>query len=84
MAPEALIAGTALGGVVLFLFIILWLAVIGLAIFMFVFWILMLVDAAQRKFKESNDKIVWVLIIIFTNIIGAIIYYFIVKKKKKH
>ncbi len=50
----------------------------------FVFWVLMLVDAIQRKFKEPNEKLIWVLIIIFAHIIGAILYYFLIKKKDKH
>ena len=43
----------------------------------------MLVDAIQRKFKGSNDKLVWVLVLIFTNLIGAVIYYFVVYSKVK-
>lgn len=49
----------------------------------FVFWVLMLIDAIQRKFKDPNEKIIWVLVIVFTHIIGALIYYFLVKKKNK-
>lgn len=49
----------------------------------FIFWIWMLVDVIQRKFKKPNDKIVWILIIIFTHFIGAVIYYFLVKKAHK-
>lgn len=55
--------------------------VIGVA--SFIFWIVMLVDAIQRKFKSTNDKIVWVLVIIFTHIVGAVIYYFLVKKHNR-
>jgi len=54
---------------------------IVIAILILIFWIMMLVDAIQRKYKDKNDKIVWVLVIIFTGLIGALIYYFIVKKK---
>lgn len=43
----------------------------------------MLVDAVQRKFKGPNDKLVWVLVLIFLNLIGAIIYYFVVYSKVK-
>ena len=39
-----------------------------------VFWVLALVDAATNEPSQGNDKIVWVLIIIFTNIIGAFLY----------
>lgn len=59
-------------------------AVFALIIWAIVFWILMLVDSATRKFKQSNEQLVWVLIIIFTGLIGALIYYFIVKKPNKH
>ena len=55
----------------------------GISIFAFVFWILMLVDCIKRKFKDDTEKIIWILVIIFTGIIGALIYYFIVKNKKK-
>lgn len=50
----------------------------------FIFWIWMLVDAIQRKFKNPNDKIIWILVIVFTHFIGALIYYFIVKKAHEH
>lgn len=48
-----------------------------------IFWILMLIDVVQRKFKDPNEKLIWVLIIIFTHIIGALLYYFLVKKRHR-
>jgi hypothetical protein len=56
---------------------------LALGVLAFIFWILMLIDCVKRKFKEESEKIVWVLVIIFTGIIGASIYYFIVKNKDK-
>ena len=47
----------------------------------FVFWILMLIDSIKRNFKKENDKIIWVLVIVLTGILGAIIYYFVIKRK---
>ena len=49
--------------------------------FLFVFWIVMIVDAAQKKFKTDGDKVVWILVLIFLSFLGAIIYYFIIKRK---
>lgn len=49
----------------------------------FVFWLIMLVDAATRKFKDSTDKIVWILVVIFVTFIGALIYYFVIYIKDK-
>ena len=47
------------------------------------FWIWMLVDCATRKSSEGNDKVVWIIIIIFTNFIGALIYLFVKRPKRK-
>jgi len=56
------------------------LVIIGIFLFVFIFWIWMLIDCLQRKFK---DKLLWVLVIIFAGILGAILYYFLVKRKKR-
>lgn len=55
----------------------------AISIFALVFCILMLIDCVKRKFKEDSEKIIWVLVIVFTGIIGALIYYFVVKDKHK-
>lgn len=65
------------------LFLIFMLATIALIVFLFIFWVLMIIDIAKKKFKNDNDKIVWILIVIFLNWIGAIIYYFVIKKRGK-
>ena len=44
-----------------------------------VFWIVELIDAARREFPDPNTKILWILVILFTQTIGAIIYYFVGK-----
>jgi uncharacterized membrane protein YidH (DUF202 family) len=41
------------------------------------FWIWMLVECATREPDTGNAKVVWVIIIVFMNIIGAVIYYFV-------
>lgn len=70
-------------GIVLFFILIILLIPITF-IFLFIFWILMIVDAAQRKFKNENDKIVWIIVVALLNWIGALIYYFVIKKPNKH
>ena len=71
--------GLAITFVLLIGFLIL--LIIALAIFALVFWIMMLVDAAKRKFKDSTERVLWIILMVFTGLIGAIIYYFVVKKK---
>ncbi|MEX0761280.1 MAG: PLDc N-terminal domain-containing protein, partial [Dehalococcoidia bacterium] len=39
-----------------------------------VFWIWMLVDCATKEADTGNTKIVWVIIIAITNVIGAALY----------
>ena len=41
------------------------------------FWIWMLVECATREAETGNTKVVWTIIIVFTNIVGAVIYYFV-------
>ena len=43
-----------------------------------VFWVLMIIHAATHNIP---NKLIWVLILIFTGIVGALIYYFIVARR---
>jgi len=45
-----------------------------------VFWIMMLIHAATHDIK---DKAMWIVLMVFTGIIGALIYYFVVKREMK-
>lgn len=71
------------GGIFILFLMLIWLMFFVLAIIAFVFWIFMIVDVAKRKFKDENDKVVWILIVVLTGIIGALIYYFVIKRKDK-
>jgi hypothetical protein len=64
--------------------IIIILLILIISIVFIIFWIFMLINAIKRDFKNSNEKIIWILVIILTGIIGAIIYYFVVKRPDKH
>ena len=46
-----------------------------------VFWIWMLVDCIQNDRLASNEKIIWVLVIIFCNCLGALLYMLLARKK---
>ncbi|TAL46901.1 PLDc_N domain-containing protein [archaeon] len=45
-----------------------------------IFWLWMLIDLLQRK---TPDKLVWVLVLIFLNFLGAVLYYLLVYSKGK-
>jgi hypothetical protein len=44
-----------------------------------VFWVWMLVDCANRDFK---DKTKWIIILALTSMFGALVYYLLIKRKK--
>jgi membrane-associated phospholipid phosphatase len=45
-----------------------------------IFWAWMLVDCATKE--PDPDRLVWVIIIVFTNILGAALYYFIQRPRR--
>ena len=47
-----------------------------------VFWIWMIVECATKEPSQGNDKIVWIIIIIFGQLIGALIYYFVRRPRR--
>lgn len=64
----------------------------GFAIIMSIFWGLFwiaglvlfvwtLIDVIRREFPNQNDKILWILLIIFLYILGPILYLIIGRKK---
>ncbi len=60
------------------IFTLLW----GLiSVLLFVFWVWMLVHAITNTGLPSAEKIVWVLVIFFLPLLGAILYYFLGKPK---
>jgi prolipoprotein diacylglyceryltransferase len=67
-------AGVAIGLVLLY-----WIFIIVA----FVLWIWMLVDCITKEPSEGNDKIVWILVVALTGIIGALIYLFYRRPQRK-
>lgn len=56
-----------------------------LAIFLpFIVWLILLINILKSQFVNSNDKLVWILIITFVPIIGLFLYIFIGKKQRTH
>jgi hypothetical protein len=43
--------------------------------------VIALIDILKSKFNQ-NDKLVWILVVLFFNLIGAIIYFTIGRKQK--
>ncbi|MBA2396248.1 MAG: PLDc N-terminal domain-containing protein [Ktedonobacteraceae bacterium] len=57
--------------------LIILLIILGVIIAVTIFWIWMLVDCATNKRISSSQKLLWILAIVFTHLLGAILYFFL-------
>ncbi|AAB98574.1 TPA: hypothetical protein HA335_03885 [Methanocaldococcus jannaschii] len=55
--------------------------VIGIAVFIII--IITIVDILKRDALDTLEKILWILVVWFLGIIGAIIYYLLSKRNSK-
>ena len=63
--------------------LLLMLVIVPVVLLAFVFWVWMLVDCATKESSQGNDKIIWILVIIFTHWLGALIYYLVRRPERK-
>lgn len=57
--------------------VLFWLVAMGIGLLATVFWIWMIIDVATKEPENSNDKIVWILVVVLAGVIGAAVYYFV-------
>ena len=62
-------------------FLVLFLA--PLALLAFAFWIWMLVHAISNNGLTDIEKLIWVIVMLFTHFIGALIYFFVGRPKRR-
>ncbi len=46
-------------------------------ILIFVFWILTLIEVVTKEPSEGNDKLVWLILVLFFHFVGSILYWLI-------
>jgi hypothetical protein len=64
-------------GILLFWFIIFFLFLAGA-----IFWVWMFIDCLTREnYRDQNDKVVWVIVLLLASILGAVLYFFLVKRR---
>ena len=61
----------------------LWFMGIALSLAITAFWVWMLVDCLTNMDSKGKDKIIWILVIVFTNLICALVYYFVQRPKNQ-
>lgn len=44
------------------------------------FWIWMIVDVAKRTFRNSVEKVVWIVVVVLLGWLGALVYFIVIKK----
>ncbi|WP_394698014.1 PLDc N-terminal domain-containing protein [uncultured Methanolobus sp.] len=54
----------------------------GIGILGTLFWLWMLIDCAMKEPSEGNDKLIWIIVIIFTHLLGALVYFFVRRTKR--
>jgi len=47
------------------------------------FWLWMLIDCLMNESSQGNDKLIWVLVILFIPVIGSLIYFFLQRPKRR-
>jgi len=51
-------------------------SIIIVSILFGIFWLWMLIDCIRHETNEGNERLIWVVAIIFTNLLGALLYFF--------
>ena len=80
---NGLTVGSSVGIIFSIIFFSFWLLFMGLFVIGFILWILMLIDCLKREFPHENDKVMWILVLVLANWLGAVIYYFMVKRQDR-
>ncbi|ATU08948.1 PLD nuclease N-terminal domain-containing protein [Methanohalophilus portucalensis] len=55
---------------------------LGIGIFGTAFWIWMLIDCITKETDRSNERLIWIIVIVFTHLLGAILYFILRKNKR--
>jgi hypothetical protein len=56
---------------------------LGFIIAATIFWVWMLVDCVVNKRISDNQKAIWILVMIFTHLLGALLYLFLGRSSQK-
>ncbi|HLO72602.1 MAG TPA: PLD nuclease N-terminal domain-containing protein [Flavobacterium sp.] len=58
--------------------LMIWQIILFVSLF---FWLFCVIDVLRNSFN-SNDKLVWILVLLFVPILGPFLYFFIGRKKR--
>ncbi len=55
-----------------------------LGILLFAFWLWMIIDCARRVFRNTTEKIVWLVVVILGGWIGGLAYLLVIRMNNPH
>ncbi|ABE51663.1 PLDc N-terminal domain-containing protein [Methanococcoides burtonii] len=61
---------------------LLFLLFAGIAIGSTIFWTWMLIDCVMNEPSYGNDKLIWIIIIVFAQLLGALTYFIFRRQKR--
>jgi hypothetical protein len=77
-AEPAVVAG---GFACIWIVLMAGIAIVALAAF--ALWIWMLIECLTKETDEGNNRLIWVLVIVFLHALGAILYFIIRRPERK-
>ena len=57
------------------------LGAVAVSIAVLIFWVWALIDAIKNPRLTDNERLLWIIVILFTNWLGALIYLIVGRKK---
>jgi hypothetical protein len=59
-------------------------AVVILGVAYLLFWLLTLVHAVRSTYRDEISRVIWILIVIFFQVVGPILYWIFSKENKQN
>lgn len=56
-----------------------WVIISALAVLL---WLVALIDVLRNSFAGENEKLIWILVILFAPLVGSILYFAIGRKRR--
>lgn len=47
------------------------------------FWLWMIIDLLKRKSMDGTNKLIWLVVLVFINVIGVLLYFFMVYRPER-